>query len=120
MTAAAKDSRDVVKVLCLEDKSSQVGIALKAAVDREASLRAATAAGSGDRARHEFTLLMVLKERVDVLISEANQCIGEETGFTGESELTVEVDPNLPEVEAETVSIAPVVVVEPSEVSSPS
>lgn len=120
MVTSAKDNRDVVKVLCLDDKNNQVGVALRTAEDREASLRAALDAGAEERARHEFTLLMVLKERVDVLLSEANQCIGEETGFTGEAELIVEVDPNLPEVEPETVIIAPATVIEPAEISSPS
>lgn len=120
MVTSAKDNRDVVKVLCLDDKNNQVGVALRTAEDREASLRAAIDAGAEERARHEFTLLMVLKERVDVLLSEANQCIGEETGFTGEAELIVEVDPNLPEVEPETVIIAPATVIEPAEISSPS
>lgn len=120
MVAAAKDNRDVVKVLCLDDKSSQVGVAFRTAQDRRASLSAAIEAGVEERARHEFTLLMVLKERVDMLLSEANQCIGEETGFTGEAELIVEVDPNLPEVEPEVVTIAPATVIEPAEISSPS
>lgn len=120
MVTSAKDNRDVVKVLCLDDKNNQVGVALRTAEDREASLRAAIDAGAEERARHEFTLLMVLKERVDVLLSEANQCIGEETGFTGEAELIVEVDPNLPEVEPETVVIAPATVIQPAEISSPS
>jgi hypothetical protein len=35
---------------------------------------------------------MVLKDRVGTLVSEANQCIGEETGFVGESVVTVEVE----------------------------
>src|SRR5690606_4819844 len=65
MVAAAKDNRDVVKVLCLDDKSSQVGVAFRTAQDRRASLSAAIEAGVEERARHEFTLLMVLKERVD-------------------------------------------------------
>jgi hypothetical protein len=99
MLAAAREKRDVVKVLCLSDKREQVEVALSTANDRQTSLIEALDIGGGERSTHEYTLLTVLKERVDALTGEAGQCIGEETGFTGDSELSVQVDPNLPDSE---------------------
>ena len=93
---AARKERDVVRVLCLNDKLNQVDVALGSAQDRLGSLRTAVARSDADRSRHEYTVLEVLNDRVRVLVNESNQCVGEETGFIGEAEVSVSVDPNLP------------------------
>ena len=41
--------------------------------------------------------IQVLRDRVRSLVAEANQCIGEETGFIGESQVTVQIDPTIPD-----------------------
>jgi hypothetical protein len=93
---AARKERDVVRVLCLNDKLNQVDVALGSARDRLGSLRTAAARADADGSRHEYTVLEVLNDRVRVLVNESNQCVGEETGFIGEAEVSVSVDPNLP------------------------
>jgi hypothetical protein len=92
----ARAQRDVVKVLCLSDKLSQIDVAIKSSRDRMESLRGAASEGDEDRAKHEFTVLRVLRDRVNTLVSEAAQCIGEETGFVGEASVTVDIDPDMP------------------------
>ena len=94
---AARQERDVVKVLCLNDKLNQMDVAANSAKDRMSALRQAVQNNNADRARHEYTVLDVLADRVKTLQSEAGQCVGEETGFAGESELDVTIDPNLPD-----------------------
>lgn len=96
---AARKDRDVVRVLCLSDKLNQVDVALGSAQDRLNAVRGAAERADTDRTRHEFTVLEVLNDRVRVLVNESNQCVGEETGFIGEAEVSVSVDPNLPNAE---------------------
>jgi hypothetical protein len=96
---AARKDRDVVRVLCLSDKLNQVDVALSSAQDRLNALRGAAERSDVDRTKHEYTVLEVLNDRVRVLINESNQCVGEETGFIGEAEVSVSVDPNLPNAE---------------------
>jgi len=103
MVEEAKDDKDVVKILCLTDKSGQVDVAATTADERHEAMNVALDRGRIARGRHEFTLLGVLKERVDELMSEANQCIGEETGIAGESELELQVDESLPDTNAEEI-----------------
>jgi hypothetical protein len=91
----ARDQRDVVRVLCLDDKTNQVESAIASAQERQGALTEAVHDGSRERAAHEFTLLEVLKERVNALAGEAGQCVGAETGFTGESSTTLSVDLHL-------------------------
>ena len=93
----AREARDVVKSLCLNDKLTQINVALRSANERHGVLRLAVERDDVERARHEFTVLEVLRDRLRTLVTEANQCIGEEAGFVGESRVTVEVDPGLPE-----------------------
>jgi len=95
----ARKDRDVVRVLCLTDKLSQVDVALSSARDRMGALSTAVERADADRSRHEYTVLEVLNDRARVLVNEANQCVGEETGFIGDAEVSVSVDPNLPDAE---------------------
>jgi len=92
----AKLKHDVVKSLCLSDKLSQIHVAVSTATGRVDTLEAAVNHNDADRAKHEFTIVQVLKDRSAALVSEANQCIGEDTGFIGESTVTVTIDPTIP------------------------
>jgi hypothetical protein len=91
----ARQARDVVKSLCLSDKLSQVDVALRSSRDRAGALQAAAQRGDAELANHEFTILSVLKQRVEQLVGEANQCIGEEVAFIG-TQVVTEIQPNLP------------------------
>lgn len=92
----AKTKRDVVKSLCLDDKVKQIHLATNTAKDRVVALSSAVTQNDPDRSKHEFTVIQVLRERVQTLVAEAQQCIGEETGFIGNSEVTVNIDPAIP------------------------
>ena len=97
--AEAKKKKDVVKALCLDDKVKQMKLATDTAKDRVIDLQASAAQNDPDRSRHEFTVIQVLRERVQTLVAEAQQCIGEETGFVGNSEVVVDIDPALPDAD---------------------
>lgn len=92
----SRESRDVVKVLCLNDKLNQIDVAIRAARDRTPALTAALDKNDADNSRHEFAVLQVLRDRVRTLVQESNQCIGEEAGFVGESKVIVNIDPGIP------------------------
>jgi hypothetical protein len=93
----ARAARDVVKTLCLNDKLNQIDVAVRSAADHVSSLELAAGRKDTDRARHDYAVVQVLRDRVKGLVIEANQCIGEETGFVGESTVKVEIDPTIPE-----------------------
>jgi len=97
--AEAKKKKDVVKALCLDDKLKQMKLATDTAKDRVVDLTSAISQSDPDRSKHEFTVIQVLRERVQTLVTEAQQCIGEETGFVGDSDVTVDVDPAIPDAD---------------------
>ena len=92
----SRESRDVVKVLCLNDKLNQIDVEIRAARDRMPTLTAALDKSDAENSRHEFAVLQVLRDRVRTLVQESNQCIGEEAGFVGESKVIVNIDPGIP------------------------
>jgi hypothetical protein len=113
----ARQRRDVVKTLCLNDKLNQIDVALRSANDRLAALNNAAGRGDGELANHEFTILSVLNQRGQQLDAEAKQCIGKEIGIVGESSTTMEPNPNLP-YEDPTQLTDPTFIVEPPQCSS--
>ena len=92
----ARAARDVVKTLCLNDKLSQVDVANRSARDRQSALQAAAQRNDSELANHEFTIMTVLRQRVEQLTAEANQCIGEEMAFIGQTQVSVTQETNLP------------------------
>jgi hypothetical protein len=93
----AREQRDVVKTLCLNDKLTQLNVAISSAQERRDGLAGAVKRGDTDLATHEFTIMSVLRQRTDQLSTEANQCVGEEVGVVGQSDVKVTYDKNLPD-----------------------
>lgn len=101
----SRQGRDVVKSLCLSDKLSQIDVAGRSARERDAALLSATQRNDIELANHEFAILTVLRQRTEQLGAEANQCIGEEVAFVGQT-LVVMTEANVPGVD-ETTSFPP-------------
>jgi len=74
---AAREARDVVKTLCLNDKLSQMDVARRSVVDRCLQVQAAAQRNDKEVAGHNFTIATVQAQRSQQLAAEANQCIGE-------------------------------------------
>jgi hypothetical protein len=111
---AARAARDVVKTLCLNDKLSQVDVATRSARDRQTALQAAVQRNDAELAGHEFTVLTVLRQRAEQLSAEANQCIGEEVAFVGQTQVITSIDPDIPGFDT-----APFAPADPTFVASP-
>ena len=114
----AKRRKDVVKALCLDDKIKQMKLATDTAKDRVLDLTAAATQNDVDRSKHEFTVVQVLHDRVQTLVAEAQQCIGEETGFVGNSNVIVDIDSAIPNTDPSYLPDDPLVS-EPPVLSSP-
>ncbi len=91
MLEQARAQRDVVKTLCMNDKLSQIDVALRSAMDRKVSLGEAAGRGDVEVATHEFTVLTVLNQRVQQLAAESSQCVGEEIAFQAETVVTAQI-----------------------------
>lgn len=116
--AEARKKKDVVKTLCLDDKVKQMKLATDTAQARVVDLTSSVSQNDPDRSKHEFTVIQALRERVQTLVAEAQQCIGEETGFIGNDDVTLEIDPAVPDADPSDFPDDPLVS-EPPVLSSP-
>ncbi|MGE3669932.1 MAG: hypothetical protein AB7K71_09750 [Polyangiaceae bacterium] len=91
----ARQARDVVKVLCLDDKLNQVDVAIRSFKERQGSLKGAAERKDADTAKLHFSVIGVLRDRGRSLAAEANQCVGDEAGFVGETDVKLTIDPNI-------------------------
>jgi hypothetical protein len=81
---------------CLNDKLSQIDVAMRSAREREASLRGAFGGFDDGLGKHEFTIIEVLRQRVEQIGAEANQCVGQEAAFVGQTEVTTQYEMDAP------------------------
>lgn len=96
----SREQRDAVKVTCLDDKLSQVDVAIRSARERKGALQAAVSRHDAEMSNHEFAMLSVLAQRADQINAEANECVGEEGSTVArDTRVKVLVDPSLPFVE---------------------
>lgn len=114
MLEEARRERDVVRTLCLNDKLSQIDVAIRSARDRRGQLQAAVTRNDVELSNHEFTILTVLRQRTEQLVAEANQCIGQESAFVGDTRTTVQIDPQIPPDQTPYPSQNPVQVIGPA------
>lgn len=92
----ARAERDVVKTLCLNDKLTQLDVTLRSAKERRAALESAANRRDTELSAHEFTILGVYRQRSERISVEANQCIGNEAGYLGDSRVDVSVAAGMP------------------------
>ena len=118
MLEEARKQRDVVKTLCLNDKLSQIDVAIRSGRDRRQQLQAAVGRNDVELSNHEFTILTVLRQRVEQLVAEANQCIGEESAFIGDTKTTVVIDPGIAPDETPYPDTNPTLIVGPPQCTS--
>ena len=118
MLGEARRQRDVVKSLCLNDKLSQIDVAVRSARDRRTQLQAAVRRKDVELSNHEFTILTVLRQRSEQLVAESNQCIGEESAFVGDTKTTVDIDPQIPADETPYPPTDPTLVIGPPQCTS--
>lgn len=114
MVDDAKADSDPAKLVCIVDKDGQMTAALEAAGVRFDNLKQHSAAGDSTRAKHEFDIITVFGEQSLALVSEANQCVGQETGFSGDAVVDFQVDQGLPTVDSDFINDVFVTVVPPS------
>ena len=118
MLEEARRDRDVVKTLCLNDKLSQIDVAVRSARDRRTQLQEAVNRNDAELTNHEFTIMTVLRQRTEQLVAEANQCIGEESAFIGDTRTTVQVDPEIPPDDTPYPPTDPTLVIGPPQCTS--
>jgi hypothetical protein len=93
----ARKQQDVIKLNCVDDKLVRVRGHLAVADQSMAALNTAVTRADDGARQHEFTRLSILHQKVLVLGTEAEGCIGEDVSYVGATKVDIEVDPAVPE-----------------------
>lgn len=97
MLDRANQERDIIKVNCLNDKLTQIDVAIRSAREHVDLLQTAVSVNNDNQRNHEYSLVLIYQQRVRALDVEARQCVGEEAAGFGEgTEIGVRVAPTIP------------------------
>jgi hypothetical protein len=96
LQAKAKKDKDMVKLNCVNDKLMQLQGHMTVTDQSMSSLTLDIAKNDDSARQHEFTRISILYQKVVVLGTEAEQCIGEDVSYVGATRVDVEVDPSIP------------------------
>jgi hypothetical protein len=95
----AKKQKDIIKLNCVNDKLLQVKGHIAVNDQAMNNLNDAIAKGDDASRQHEFTRITILYQKVEVLGTEAENCIGDSEIYVGNARVDVEVDPSIPQVD---------------------
>ncbi len=86
----ARNTKDVVKLNCVNEKLTQVKGLLRISEQSDVALQEAVAKKDAPSADHEYTKVTIAQSKVEQLRTEAEQCIGQ-LAFRTDENLSVEV-----------------------------
>jgi len=92
----ARRQKDIIKLNCVTDKLVQAKVNINIAEQAMTTLQESIARADEGARTHEFTRLTIVNQKVLVLGTEAENCIGEDLSFVGATRVDVEVDPGIP------------------------
>lgn len=87
----ARKEKDTVRILCIDDKLTQIQALLKAIDNRIETLNVALDAKDSGTARHQFVILQVSFNKINSLRVQADACVGNDDIVIGASESEVSI-----------------------------
>jgi hypothetical protein len=110
----ARNTKDVVKLNCVNEKLTQIKGLLRISEQADVSLQEAVAKKEASSAEHEYIKVTIARQKVDQLRAEAEECIGQ-LAFRTDENLTVEVETpqDLPQTDVTHPQTLPPVTVRP-------
>jgi hypothetical protein len=87
----ARNSKDVVKLTCVNEKLTQIKGLLRISEQSDVALQEAVARRETGTADHEFTKVTIARSKTDQLRVEAEQCMGQ-LAFRADENATIEVE----------------------------
>lgn len=91
----ARESKDVIRLNCVNEKLTPMKGILKIAEDSFIGLQENIATGNREAAGYEFSKIKIAHEKISTLLVQAVNCVGAEATYSGDTELTVDVDSDI-------------------------
>lgn len=110
----AREEKDVIKVNCVNEKLTNIKGLIRISEQADITLQEAVAKGEQDTATHEFHKISISHQKIKILKTEAEQCVGELAFAVGKTTVEVEVDGDVvPEQDPTVTSLPDTPVVRP-------
>ncbi|RLB59096.1 MAG: hypothetical protein DRI34_02930 [Deltaproteobacteria bacterium] len=110
----AREEKDVIKINCINEKLTTIKGLIRISEQADMTLQEAVAKGERDTAAHEFHKISISHQKIKVLRSEAEQCVGELAFAVGKTTVEVEVDKDqVPEEDPTEVDLPETPIVRP-------
>lgn len=94
---AARKTKDIIRINCVQEKLAQINTVIGLARKELKELRAVAATDeTGDKSRILYEKMTIFKEQAENIRRDAEGCSGEELTYTGDTKVTVEIDPSVP------------------------
>ncbi len=110
----ARASKDVVKLNCVNEKLTNIKGLLRISEQADITLQEAVAKAEDQAADHEYSKVVIAKQKIDQLRAEAEQCVGMLAFETGPTEVVVQepidlprLDPTLPALPPRSIVVRP-------------
>ena len=95
--SAARKTKDIIRINCVQEKLAQINTVIGLARKELKELRSvAPTDETGDKSRILYEKMAIFKEQAENIRREAEGCSGEELTYTGETKVTVDIDPSIP------------------------
>ena len=91
----AKNDKDVIRLNCLLDKLTQLNVNANILDQSLQNLQETVTRRDETAQLHEYTRITIVNQKVQVLKTEADACIGAETSYVGPTKVMVEKPPGL-------------------------
>jgi hypothetical protein len=95
MLEQAKKEKDSIKISCLQDKLTQLEVNLQGVEERRMLFEDANSRGDTADSDQQFRMLQIYISRVQSLMAEAENCIGEGDVVIGESDTTLTINQDI-------------------------
>jgi phage terminase small subunit len=95
----ARETNDMVQRNCVNEKLTQIKGLLRLSEAASVSMYEAMGKGADDVTNHEYTKIAVAHQKTQLLRTEAEQCVGELSVYTGDTDVTVEIDDDIPQTD---------------------
>ena len=116
----AKGDKDVIRLNCLLDKLTQLNVNANIMDQALQSLQEAILRRDENAQFHEYTRVTIVNQKVQVLRTEADACVGAETNYVGPTRVVVETPAGLQEgVDQPPPPSPPVPIVQRPPIASP-
>ena len=95
MLDRARKEKETLKITCLDDKLTQIHVNMRGVEERKAALEVSVGASDNSSSKQQFVILKIYVARIQGLMAEAENCIGDTDVVIGESETIVTVDEDI-------------------------